>query len=428
MPPSTPAPWSRPLAAALLAVAGSLLAASVPRAAADDGDLPSDPVFIARLVDGSTITGRLARLEADGRWVFRIPGQDEPRAVGPDELVSLQRDGASPPALPERSLAVLPDGDRLRADIGRVDEDLLRVQSPCLGPLDLPLSSLLGLILDAPSDLEAQQALIDTLRSEPGGKEVLFLTNGDRVEMAFVGLGTDIIEVDRPSGAVKLPRSGVRAIAFDAKLAEYPKPDRAYQEFTLTDGSRISATASKLESGVLAASSRWGKPIRIPLAEVARIVVRSPVIAYLSDRAEDGANYRPYLGSPRPFRKDLAVDGQPLMLRGQPYDHGLGMQSRTLVAYKLDGSAKRFQARIGLDDRAGQLGSVVFRVRLDRETVFESAPLTEGDAPKDIDLPIGAAQILILEADYGDRGDVRDFADWVDARLIVAPRAKSGGR
>jgi hypothetical protein len=44
--------------------------------------------------------------------------------------------------------------------------------------------------------------------------------------------------------------------------------------------------------------------------------------------------------------------------------------------------------------------------------------MTSRDVPKAIDVDIAGARVLILEVDFGDRGDVRDHADWVEARVI----------
>jgi hypothetical protein len=40
-----------------------------------------------------------------------------------------------------------------------------------------------------------------------------------------------------------------------------------------------------------------------------------------------------------------------------------------------------------------------------------------GDDPRPISLPLDGATELSLVVDYADRGDERDHADWVDARL-----------
>jgi hypothetical protein len=40
------------------------------------------------------------------------------------------------------------------------------------------------------------------------------------------------------------------------------------------------------------------------------------------------------------------------------------------------------------------------------------------DAPIAIDVDITGSKVLILVAEFGPRGDVRDYADWIEARII----------
>jgi hypothetical protein len=44
--------------------------------------------------------------------------------------------------------------------------------------------------------------------------------------------------------------------------------------------------------------------------------------------------------------------------------------------------------------------------------------MTHHDAPKAVDVDLAGAKLLILTTEFGDRGDVRDLADWVEARII----------
>jgi hypothetical protein len=78
----------------------------------------------------------------------------------------------------------------------------------------------------------------------------------------------------------------------------------------------------------------------------------------------------------------------------------------------------RFQALVGVDDRAGPLGSVVFRVLTDGQSRFSTPPMTSHDAPRAVDIDVSKAKVLILITEFGERGDVRDLADWVEARII----------
>ncbi|MBY0395352.1 MAG: NPCBM/NEW2 domain-containing protein, partial [Thermoleophilia bacterium] len=91
---------------------------------------------------------------------------------------------------------------------------------------------------------------------------------------------------------------------------------------------------------------------------------------------------------------------------------------RTLMAYRLEPGDRRFQATVGLDDAAGPLGSVVFKVRVDNREVVETPPMVVGDAPRALDVDLSGASTLILQTEFGGRGGVRDLADWVEARII----------
>ncbi len=110
--------------------------------------------------------------------------------------------------------------------------------------------------------------------------------------------------------------------------------------------------------------------------------------------------------------------GTPLRVGGRAFDRGLGTQSRTLLAYRLDPGSKRFQATVGLDDRAGPLGNVAFKVLVDGKARFESPPMGAGEPPRVVDVDLEGAKVLILITEFGERGDVQDAGDWVDARII----------
>src|SRR5439155_2842842 len=150
------------------------------------------------------------------------------------------------------------------------------------------------------------------------------------------------------------------------------------------------------------------------VADLVRLDARSSRVVYLSERQPAGAQYVSYIGPTRPFRTDRTVDGRPFQLAGQTYDRGIGTQSRTLLAYRIEPGDRRFQALVGVDERAGPLGSVVFRVLVDGQERYKTAPLTDRDLPKAIDLDLAGGKALILATEFGDRGDVRDLADWVE--------------
>jgi len=406
-----------PLALLLVAVA------SLPRPAfADDpsgSPLPSDPVFQAMRTDGTTVTGKIRQL-GPGNRVVLVDGANE-TAIPLSGLVKLTREGDTPAYPPERSVLLFPDGDRLGALVNSSGEKTIDCVPGLLGDatVPVPIDSLLALVLAPPNDAQAQEALLARARNEPRTSEVLWLANGDRMTGGFLGVTNQKVSFQRDANAIDIERSGVVAVGFDPAVAVYPVPKGPYLELTFLDGSRLGVSECRIEEGQIVATTRFGATIRPPLAELARVHVRGDSVAYLSDRKEDQAAYVGYLGPHRKsYGRNTTIDGRTLRMGGQPYDRGLGTQSRTLLAYRLDPHDKRFQATVGLDDRAGPLGSVTFRVIVDGAVRFTSPPMTVRDAPRAVDIDLAGARVLVLATEFGERGDVQDQADWIEARLI----------
>src|SRR5512141_1454132 len=55
-----------------------------------------------------------------------------------------------------------------------------------------------------------------------------------------------------------------------------------------------------------------------------------------------------------------SVEGHPIFLDGQRYDHGLGTHAESLLRVVVDGQAESFTATVGVDDEVGEQGAVVF--------------------------------------------------------------------
>lgn len=97
------------------------------------------------------------------------------------------------------------------------------------------------------------------------------------------------------------------------------------------------------------------------------------------------------------------------------------MHSTSRLAYELAGEYQRFQAELALDDAAGRMGSVSFRVYVEKEgwnAAYISPTVRGGDAPLAIDIDITGVRQMALIVDAADHGDQRDYANWLNARLL----------
>ena len=390
----------------------------------DPAPIPSDPVFRAFRTDGTTARGRIRQVGPEGRLLLSDDASDV--AIPLASLVRLVREGEPPAATPEGSLALFPGGDRLRAQVGNSTDTAFEIlppaqmaHSPLDGPITIPIDAPLALLLIPGSDPDAQESLLLKLRDDPRRSEVLLTTNDDRIIGGFLGLGATKVGFEREGGPPEVDRARVAAIEFDPKLARYPEPEGVSLEFTFLDGSRLGAASCRVESGRIVLATRFGGTLRAPLASLAEVRVIGGAVEYLADREPAGHEFVGYLGAHRgAFGRDRTADGRRIRLGGRPYDRGLGTEPRTLLAYRLGPKDRRFQATVGLDDRAGELGSVVFRVLVNGEERLATPPMTSRDAPREVDLDLTGARVLILATEFGDGGDVQDSADWADARII----------
>jgi hypothetical protein len=383
--------------------------------------VPSDPMFRALKLDGTSVTGRLRSLDTAGGLTLAVDEKERIETLPRGGLVKLTREGSTPLPTVEggRAILIFPDGDRLcRCVIASAGEATLEIQRAERGPLAIPIDGILGVIFNPPLEPDAADALMARVRDEPRSSEVLWLANGDRLAGGLLGLDDKKVTFQTPNRKADYEVSGLVALGFDPKLVVYPRPDGPFLELTLVDGSRLGVTDVRVEGGLVRAKTRHGLAITLPLGELVQVHTKNGPVVYLSEIEPARTKYVPYVGPPRPFRKDQAVDGLPLRLGGKVYDRGIGTQSRSYLAYRLEPGAKRLQALVGLDDRAGPLGSVVFRVVVDGEDRFVSPPMSARDVPRALDVDIKGAKTLVLVTDFADRGDVRDHADWVEVRLI----------
>jgi len=120
-----------------------------------------------------------------------------------------------------------------------------------------------------------------------------------------------------------------------------------------------------------------------------------------------------------------SVDGHPLRIRGQAFEHGFGTHALGRMFVDLHGTARRFTATVGIDDETpvGQ-GSVEFMVVQDSgKVLWRSGILRRADAPKAVDVNlIGVGKIGLIVTTAGD-GFEFDHADWADAQFSYAGAA-----
>ena len=115
-------------------------------------------------------------------------------------------------------------------------------------------------------------------------------------------------------------------------------------------------------------------------------------------------------------QKNLSVTGKPLGIGGVQFERGVGTHAESELDVQLDGQAKTFSAKVGVDDNAGSdKASVEFIIYGDDRELWRSDVCKWKQPAKDCRVALaGIKSLELVITDAGDGID-NDHADWADA-------------
>lgn len=391
-------------------------------------------VLLAMLVvpvEGQPFEGNLESITADGTTTFRLAAGEPAlaggqRTVAPQSLVRWSH----PKPLQPQPLVVLADGSRLVAAADwsgnaplQFVGDSITVRSDSWSEARLDRSQVRGLVFAERSHPSDRQRLEYTVRAASAKQDEALLANQDRLAGTVKKLAAGTLTLATEAGDVELPLSRVEAVIF---ANERPTGDsllRACMIVGLRDGSLLYANSVEANDAGARLETTGGVKFTGGVRDdFVALQVLDGDFVYLSDL--EPANYRhvPYLEIAWPYERDRSLEGQPLRVGGKIYLKGLAMHSAARLTYRLDGTYRRFDADVALDDSAGNRGSVTFAVYLLRDgkwqEAFKSGVVRGGEKPHRVSVDLTGAAAITLTVDYADRGDELDHADWLDARLV----------
>ena len=249
---------------------------------------PSPPRFIVHTVDGPLAPAPLVHMADD----FTLKAGAE---VAGKDLASIRQVAKALPRFLTQNVLLLNNGDRVPVDVKagvRLDQDRLyfRPGSPLQTEkeLDLSLNYAAALCLgqsDADS-LEDRELLLTRLLRESRARDVILLTDGDRVEGTFKGLDADKGATLNVNGQETLIASArIKAIAFSTEFKARPRTKKAFAQVVLSGGGRLGFGKLRLEAGGsnLTGVTLFGSTVVVPLAAVCAIDIRQGPAEYLSD-------------------------------------------------------------------------------------------------------------------------------------------------
>jgi alpha-galactosidase len=120
-------------------------------------------------------------------------------------------------------------------------------------------------------------------------------------------------------------------------------------------------------------------------------------------------------------QRDRNEAGGPLEIHGVTYQHGFGVHGPSAIVERISPSCTSFSAEVGLDDSAGNSGSVVFHVFVDGVVRYESGPVLPETPTRSVEVALDHNSRLKLLVTDDDDGAAFDFGDWADAKVVCGP-------
>jgi len=331
-------------------------------------------------------------------------------------------DPAAPtPALDAR--VYLAGDEQLFGKLESIGEEAVAMTTPWGDRVDVPLSRVIGIYMGMADHKESPESFAKRLKAR-GAEDLLLARAKDGEVVPIAG----IVEAAKDNKLTFRYQDKSRNVALKQVeglvLASRPDPappTEVRPTFALAGGIAVSGRWAAIEAAHWQVETPWGQTLKLPAADVRTVRFRGGRMSYLSDLTPSRVEETPYFGRKSPFRKDVNLEGGPLVVDGQKYEHGLAVHSRSELAYDLDRRYATFEALVGFDDSAKKKGRVDCRVFADGREIYANPDLRADAPPVRLTLDVAGAEQLRLVVDFGPDEDTGDRLIWADARLFRAP-------
>jgi NPCBM/NEW2 domain len=378
------------------------------------------PRFELRSTREKPVVGTVEKLDFGG--TISVAGQSVPVK----EMVSLRRTDIMTPPWPKGTHAVLTNGDRVAGVPLELAGTFLRfrLNSERKEALRFPITWTSVLWLRSPESIEMEK--LGTILTEPRNVDHVVLRNGDIASGTLTSLDSAKQELQIEAGGEKrsIALEKVVAIVFNNRFARDRKPAGPYGHLVLTNGTRLTVLSPNIQDGNFSAQTMFKDPVRVPLTDVAAVDIYQGAAVYLSDLKPAKYRYRSYQGEEFDWKADQNLHGRELQVQTgmgtQTFDKGIAVHGECTLQYDLTGKYRRFEALAGLDAQLGKRGNFEIRIIVDgkEQKVDGAKSLTRESGPMAIDLDVSGGKELTLIVGWGEGGNVGDYVNWCDARLI----------
>ena len=368
-----------------------------------------------RTIGHQILTGELIEFSLDSGVMLLPPDAPEPISIPPVEVVWIRN--LSPAEEPPAPMCVLlAGGDKIYGTISGSSPDQLIFDTVMRKRIAIPLERIRACLMPKARLPKWQKRAEQMIGKTQSSEDRLLMINGDMLRGFLVRIAPQKITFEHAGREMEIDPALMVALAMVPEPYAAGSAPRVRLEFvdgsTLTV-SRVRWTPDGLDLTFFDGSLQGLSPQALRSAEI-----RGGRWIWLSSLTPSKYEHTPLLSLKWPYRIDKNVLGGPLSIGGRGFDSGIGVHSRSVLTYELDGQYREFTAQCGLDDAAGLMGDVSASIVVDGEVKWEERHMRGGTQPRAVRIDVSGARTLKLRVDFGGNGDVRDRFDWADAALI----------
>ena len=368
-----------------------------------------------RTIGHQILTGELIEFSLDSGVMLLPPDAPEPISIPPVEVVWIRN--LSPAEEPPAPMCVLlAGGDKIYGTISGSSPDQLIFDTVMRKRIAIPLERIRACLMPKARLPKWQKRAEQMIGKTQSSEDRLLMINGDMLRGFLVRIAPQKITFEHAGREMEIDPALMVALAMVPEPYAAGSAPRVRLEFvdgsTLTV-SRVRWTPDGLDLTFFDGSLQGLSPQALRSAEI-----RGGRWIWLSSLTPSKYEHTPLLSLKWPYRIDKNVLGGPLSIGGRAFDSGIGVHSRSVLTYELDGQYREFTAQCGLDDAAGLMGDVSASIVVDGEVKWEERHMRGGTQPRAVRIDVSGARTLKLRVDFGGNGDVRDRFDWADAALI----------
>lgn len=247
-------------------------------------------------------------------------------------------------------------------------------------------------------------------------KDILRFKSGDLLQGLLVALGDGGVKMHSDLGDTDVKLENIDRLVFAGVTPARTLPSLSAR-ITFLSGSILTTRNFKWTLADVTFTDPSGATRSCPSDRIASIQVLGGRIVWLTEIDPSKEEHATLLGTQWPLQINRNVTGGPLKVARQTFERGLGVHTRSVLTYDLDGSFTTLSLRAGLDDSAAPYGQAKLSILMDGKTLWQTT-MKAGQITEPLKLTITDGHRLELHAEPAETLDVLGRVDWLDAVLL----------